>query len=120
MQYSIAGLSAEKMLRLSEILGARKVLIGTTNSGDIVSTSAGLVSTLLGDGEPPLLSKADLSALECIEQQVLTPSDKRSMPTMDWYQAITRLLNDIHSRIAINLVEDVQLTSPRAGAESKS
>lgn len=116
MQYSIASLSTEKMLRLSEILGARKVLIGTTNSGDIVSTSAGLVSTLLGDGEAPLLSKADLSALECIEQQVLTPSDNRAMPTVEWYQAITRLLNDIHSRIAINLVEDVQLASPRAGA----
>jgi len=67
------------------------------------------LGTLVGDGEPSLLSTADIATLESIEEGILAPNDSIAFSTEEWYQTLTRLLTEIHSRIAVNLVEDVRL-----------
>lgn len=112
----MARLSPENMRRLAEILGARKVLIGTTErngssmSGDLVVPSTGLLGTILSDNESPLLSAADIALLESIEEKVLSPDPQDVLLIEEWFQTLTRLINEIHSCIAIGLVEDVQRT----------
>lgn len=115
----------EHVVRLAEIIGARKVLLGTARdydsvaSGDILTTSTGILGTLIDDGEAPLLSSRDMVELESIESKVLSPCQRQPLLTEEWYQTLTRLINGIHSRIAINLVKDTRLiASP--GNESSS
>jgi len=110
-----------RMHRLAEILGARKILLGTVvgdneMAGDVVATSTGLLGTLIGEDEPPLLSTDDIAKLESLEQRVLAPTAGDEVPTEEWYQTITRFLNEIHSRIAINLVEDMRLADLELGS----
>mmetsp|Transcript_56274 Transcript_56274/g.142372 ORF Transcript_56274/g.142372 Transcript_56274/m.142372 type:complete len:731 (-) Transcript_56274:48-2240(-) len=104
----------DKLHRLAEILGARKILLGTSVNGsvisaDVVATSTGLLGTLIGEDEPALLTPDDIATLESLERRVLDPSPNDSVATEEWYRTITRFLNEIHSRIAISLVEDMRL-----------
>jgi serine/threonine protein kinase len=104
------GLSREMLQRLSEIIGSRKILLGTAVSASYtVATSTGLLGGLIGEGEPTLLSTADIVELERLEARVLVPSAGESLPTEEWYRTLTRLLNEIHSRIAVGLVDDMRL-----------
>ncbi|CAE8608022.1 unnamed protein product [Polarella glacialis] len=63
-----AQMPLELMRRLAEILGARKVLLGTVTrdgsscGGDVAGTSGGLLGALTG--EAPVLSAADIITLE--------------------------------------------------------
>jgi len=107
-------LSREELRRLAEILGARKVLLGTAvqdnsaTSGDVLAPFAGLLTTLVGEDTSPLLGVADMRTLESIEERVLLPKGKDGvLPIEEWFQTLTRLMNEIHSRIAITLVGDV-------------
>lgn len=99
--------------RLAEILGARKVLLGTmlvdsAMCGQMGATSTGLLGSLVGEeGEPPLLSAKDIAALECIEEKVLDPS-LGPAPLPEWWTALTQLVKQIHGRIAIDLVEGLR------------
>ncbi|CAE8641627.1 unnamed protein product [Polarella glacialis] len=100
-----------RMRRLSEILGARKVLLGTildessATHGDVVATTTGLLGSLVGEeGEPPLLSAADISALEYFEERVLDPRLAQTAPPAEWWTTLTQLMKQIHGRIAIDLV----------------
>lgn len=100
----------ELLRRLSEVVGARKLLLGTAmlHRGDLVASSGGLFGSLIAeDGEAPLLTSADLAALECIEERVLTFSNGiQSLPAAhQWWFLLTRLMKQIHGRIAIGLVE---------------
>lgn len=104
----------DKLHRLAEILGARKILLGTAVNGslmssDVVATSTGLLGTLVGEDEPALLTPDDIATLESLERRVLDPSPNDSVATEEWYRTLTRILNEIHSRIAISLVEDMRL-----------
>lgn len=105
------------LLRIAEIIGARKILLGTVGrssaegNGDIVANSAGLLGALVGEGDESLLSPNDIMALETIEHGVLNPGISGHVDTDEWYQTITRLLNEIHSRIAIGLVEDMRMSA---------
>jgi len=105
------GSASQKLTRLAEILGARKILLGTSvadtqTSSDIVATSDGLVGALMGEDQPALLSPEDLAKLESLEQRVMGAHASDMVPTEEWYQTLTRFLNDIHSRIAIALVDE--------------
>jgi hypothetical protein len=106
-------LTREELRCLAEILGARKVLLGSTEqdgsatSGDTRALSAGLLTTLIGEETSPLLGVADMRMLESIEERVLRPKREDVPPIEEWFQTLTRLMNEIHSRIAITLVGDV-------------
>jgi len=129
-------LTREELWRLAEIHGARKVLLGTTGqraatSGDVLAPSAGLSTTLVGEETSPLLSVEDLRTLESLEERVFRPKKEDVLPIEEWFQTITRLMNEIHSRIAITLVGDVHhglrgevplgfSESPETGASSSS
>jgi len=111
------GLGRGRLQRLAEILGARKILLGTAacegamtmTSGHIVATSTGLLGTLIGEGEPALLSAADIVELEAIEARMFDPCPSQSLPTAEeWYRTLTRLLNEIHSRIVMGLMDDMR------------
>lgn len=98
--------------RLAEILGARKILLGTVVeglSGDIATTSTGLLGTLIGEDEPSLLTPGDIAKLESLEQRIIEPQPSNAVPSEEWYLTITQLLNEIHSRIAMTLVGDMRL-----------
>eukprot|EP00930_Biecheleria_cincta_P018204 TRINITY_DN14261_c0_g1_i1.p1 TRINITY_DN14261_c0_g1~~TRINITY_DN14261_c0_g1_i1.p1 ORF type:complete len:720 (-),score=159.26 TRINITY_DN14261_c0_g1_i1:42-2201(-) len=107
-------LPRENLRRLAEILGARKVLLGTASSGarqtgDVVASSTGLLGALIGDeGEPPLLSAADIARLEFIEERMLDPMSGPRPPAEEWWGVLTQLVKQIHSRIAIALVEGMR------------
>lgn len=107
-------LPRENLRRLAEILGARKVLLGTASSGarqmgDVVASSTGLLGALMGDeGEPPLLSAADIARLEYIEERMLDPMSGPRPPAEEWWGVLTQLVKQIHSRIAIGLVEGMR------------
>jgi serine/threonine protein kinase len=108
-------LPREKLQKLSEIIGSRKILLGTAagdtdvHSNYTVATSTGLLGGLVGDAEPALLSPADIAELESLEARVLAPDPAQFLPTEEWYRTLTRLLNEIHSRIAITLVDDLRV-----------
>jgi len=100
----------EKLRKLGEILGARKILLGTSgvcgaSNGDIVANSSGLLGTLIGHREPPLLSVAEIGLLESIEERVIACDS--TMCGDEWYRTLTGLMTSIHSRIAIDLVNDM-------------
>jgi len=112
----VADLPPEKLRRLVEIIGARKVLIGTSKgqdldpaSGDIFTSSQGMVGALLDGAEPVLLSVQEISELESIEDRVLNPDCRSVLLTTDWFETLTRHVNAIHSRITLNFLEDAQL-----------
>jgi len=106
-------LTREELWRLAEICGARKVILGTTEqdgaavSGDMLVHYAGLSTTLTGEEVSPLLSADDLRKLESIEERVFRPKKEDVPPIGEWFQTFTTVMNDIHSRIAINLAGDV-------------
>lgn len=103
------GLSREMLQRLSEIIGSRKILLGTALSVCYtVATPTGLLGGMVGEGEPALLSTGDIAELEALEALVLAPNLNEALPTEEWYRTLTRLLNEIHSRIAISLVDDMR------------
>lgn len=124
--------SSDGQRRMMEILGARKVLLGTAtepdaaDACDIVTAAGapcgGLVGELLmEDGEPCLLNAADIASLEKMEHHIHTmpaagdtSSDENRLP-QEWYHTITRLMQEIHSRTVIGLIDDLQLAPPNAG-----
>jgi hypothetical protein len=107
------GMPKEMSQRLFEIIGARKVLLGTAAGASCThATNGGLVGFLIAEGEPSLLSATDLNQLEYLEAQVLAPSEDEALPTTEWYRTLTRLLNGIHSRIALSLVADMRKAEP--------
>jgi len=117
--------SSDGQRRLMEILGARKVLLGTATEPDaadacdiVTNPRGGLVGALLmDDGEPCLLNVADIASLEKMEHYIhTTPNagDEDHLPK-DWYHTITRLLREIHSRTVICLIDDMQWTQPNTG-----
>jgi len=110
----LEGSTSTRLHRLSEIIGARKILLGTvadgaSNSGDVVAASAGLLGTIMGEDEPSLLTPDDIAKLESLESRILNPSLFDPLPMEEWYQTITCFLKEIHSRIAINLLADMRL-----------
>lgn len=110
---------SDRMYRLAEIIGARKVLIGTIvdeDANDTVATADGLLGTLIWEDEASLLSVADISLLESLERRVLSPTDGPA-PMEEWYHTITRFLNEIHSRISINLLKDVKASRRRSSSK---
>mmetsp|Transcript_52482 Transcript_52482/g.94081 ORF Transcript_52482/g.94081 Transcript_52482/m.94081 type:complete len:693 (+) Transcript_52482:43-2121(+) len=121
--HNAADLPQEKLLRLAEIIGARKVLIGTSQtgevqcpaSGDIFTASGGIVGTLLDGTEPCLLSAKEIQELESMEEKVMDPHCRATL-IREWFETLTRHVNTIHSRITINLLEDAQ--SPEQHRES--
>jgi len=123
----VAKLPPEKLQRLSEILGARKILIGTargdspSTSGDVVTSSTGLIGMLFGEDAAPVLSTADIAELESVEERAMKSSRGDVLLIDEWYQTLTRLLKEIHSRIAVTLIEGLQLPAPEVEAlESRS
>merc|ERR1712217_412412 len=102
-------MGSERLYRLAEIIGARKILLGTVLDAttDTVATSEGLLATLIWEDEGSLLTPHDIRHLESLEQQVLNPRFGEPAPTEEWYETITRFLKDINSRIAFLIVEVV-------------
>lgn len=107
-----AGLSRQMLQRLSEIIGSRKILLGTSIGSVSVSytvaTSTGLLGGMVGEAEPALLCTRDIAELEALEARVLDPNMSEALPIEEWYRTLTRLMNEIHSRIAIGLVDDMR------------
>jgi serine/threonine protein kinase len=113
----------DKLQRLAEITGARKILLGTAadaarSAADLVATSTGLLGTLIGGDEPALLSVSDIAALESLEQRFLAADSDDVVCIEEWFQTITALLTDIHSRIAMALVEAMRMPTPTPQADS--
>jgi serine/threonine protein kinase len=108
------GMSRDMLQRLSEIIGSRKILLGTALSMCVtVATPTGLLSGMVGEEEQPLLSIEDIAELEVLEACILSPDnvneDNEAMATEEFYRTLTRLLHEIHSRIMINLVDDMRI-----------
>lgn len=102
-------LPSAMLQRLFEIIGARKILLGTAKKGSYtVASSTGLLGVLIGEGQPSLLSAADVAELEYLEARVLAPTKGEALPIAEWYQTLSRQLNQIHSSIAISLAHDVR------------
>lgn len=104
--------ASERLYRLAEIIGARKILLGTVvdaTSGDATAMSEGLLATLIWEDEGSLLSSGDIALLERLEGQVLHPAVGQAAPTEEWYQTISQFLHEIHSRITMLIVEEVQV-----------
>ncbi|CAE8703755.1 unnamed protein product [Polarella glacialis] len=108
-----AQMPLELMRRLAEILGARKVLLGTvtrdgsSSGGDVAATSGGLLGALTG--EAPVLSAADMITLESIEERVLAPSIRPAPAASEWWEVLTRMIKQIQSRIVMGLVEGMRV-----------
>eukprot|EP00927_Polykrikos_kofoidii_P014652 TRINITY_DN16461_c0_g1_i1.p1 TRINITY_DN16461_c0_g1~~TRINITY_DN16461_c0_g1_i1.p1 ORF type:complete len:787 (-),score=133.55 TRINITY_DN16461_c0_g1_i1:370-2679(-) len=107
----VANLSPERLCQLAEIIGARKILLGTVvdATADTLATSEGLLATLIWEDEGSLLSPTDIANLESLERRVLSPTFDDPAPTEEWYQTITSFLNEIHSRIAVLIVDEVHV-----------
>jgi serine/threonine protein kinase len=106
------GLSRDMLQRLSEIIGSRKILLGTALSMCVtVATPTGLLSGMVGEEEPALLSREDIAQLEDLEACILSPdsANNEAVSTEEFYRTLTRLLHEIFSRIAINLVDDMRI-----------
>lgn len=104
--------ATERLYQLAEIIGARKILLGTVvaaSIGETVATCEGLLATLIWEDEGSLLSSEDIAKLELLVRQVLYPSAAKPSPTEEWYQTITRFLNEINSRITVLIVEAVNV-----------
>lgn len=110
------GLSSAMMQRLFEIIGARKILLGTVNKGSYtVATSTGILDGLIGEGQSTLLDTSDLAELENLESRVLAPAEGEYLPIASWYRTLTRLLNEIHMKISIALARDLR---PESGSRT--
>jgi len=109
-------LSSAMMQRLFEIIGARKILLGTVNKGSYtVAASTGILDGLIGEGQPALLGASDLAELEHLEARVLAPTKGEALPIACWYRTLTRLLNEIHMKISIALARDLR---PESGSRT--
>jgi hypothetical protein len=74
------------------------------------------LSTLISPNEPPLLSVSEIRALESLEERVISADDQSRPPTEEWYQMLTNLMMGIHSRIALDIVNDTQWESDEGDA----
>lgn len=117
----------EEMRRLGEILGARKMLLGTVVSntstngtqmpgGTVVASSTGLIGTLLSDDEPSLLTANEVAALESLEERVITGSDD-TLPVVELYRILTRFMTGLQSRIVMDIVNGVELAMAIPGED---
>merc|ERR1712217_856422 len=102
-------MGSERLYRLAEIIGARKILLGTVLDAttDTVAMSEGLLATLIWEDEGSLLSPADIKNLESLEKRVLSPSSGGLAHREEWWQTITCFLNEIHSRIMVLIHDEV-------------
>merc|ERR1712107_827138 len=64
---------------------------------------------IIGDNQPSLLSAGEIAALESIEERVIMSEYGKHPPTEEWYHCITHLMTGIHSRIAMDLTNDLQM-----------
>eukprot|EP00928_Gymnodinium_smaydae_P030100 TRINITY_DN22466_c1_g2_i3.p1 TRINITY_DN22466_c1_g2~~TRINITY_DN22466_c1_g2_i3.p1 ORF type:complete len:224 (-),score=51.90 TRINITY_DN22466_c1_g2_i3:50-721(-) len=120
-----------RLYNLLEIIGTRKFLLGTveqdlddrcsshmSTADDPLRFSDGFVAPVIGSDEPPLLSRDELLHLEALEKRVLYPILGDVVPTEEWYQELTRFLNELHNRIVVSLVQDMRGSNAAQSMES--
>eukprot|EP00928_Gymnodinium_smaydae_P069948 TRINITY_DN5388_c0_g1_i1.p1 TRINITY_DN5388_c0_g1~~TRINITY_DN5388_c0_g1_i1.p1 ORF type:complete len:645 (+),score=95.62 TRINITY_DN5388_c0_g1_i1:57-1991(+) len=88
--------------RLAKIMGARKLLFGSSSpeadSFDVVAAASGLLPTL-GLLDTPLLSDEDIRALEEAEANAFSSKD-----AMEWYRLLTKLVDQVHQHLGLATV----------------
>lgn len=115
--------------RISQVIGARKLLLGSRSSASgsedhecggplrdpfaWAAANGGIVADqglfpALGLTEEPLLDADQLRCLEAAEDQALGLTSRAAPELSDWYWLLTKLIDRIHERIAINILEHFQ------------
>uniref|UniRef100_A0A7S1RPA9 Uncharacterized protein n=1 Tax=Alexandrium catenella TaxID=2925 RepID=A0A7S1RPA9_ALECA len=123
---SLADPSAAR--RVHEVIGARKLLLGTAPAGDasaavtplsqcsgcsqpatevpssVVAGELGILPAL-GLTDAPLIEPQELAELEDAEDRALAPSGNGALELTEWYQLITTLVDKIHQHVTLNIVD---------------
>jgi hypothetical protein len=110
---------------LTETIGARKVLLGSTDTcnggsagdGNVVAGHVGLVPAL-GLAEESLLDSSEMAALEVAEENALACDGTSALAVLEWYDLLTKLIDNVHQHIVLNIMEI--LPSPSLAARTKS
>jgi len=89
--------------KLAEVIGARKVLLGSaTDANTIVGGGLGIVS-MLRLGEQPVLDSSDLQALEFVENRILNAKKVEKPAVAEWWHQLTKVIDKIHQHIMVRI-----------------
>jgi len=96
------------VMQLAEIIGARKMLLGSCSSskkqGTIVASDTGLLPALKLMEAPPV-DPEELSMLESVEQRAMNSRKVDPPAVTEWWCQLTKVIDKIHQHIMVNVVE---------------
>jgi len=98
--------SVQAQLRFAKIQGCRQYLLGSTRpyvQAEVMSKADGLLPTLRL-AEEPLLSAAELQALEAAETSVM----QGQRNTAEWFSFLTGLIDKVHQTVSMTIVSFIQ------------
>uniref|UniRef100_A0A7R9ZY83 Nitrate/nitrite sensing protein domain-containing protein n=1 Tax=Pyrodinium bahamense TaxID=73915 RepID=A0A7R9ZY83_9DINO len=107
------------VMQLAEIIGARKMLLGTASNsqkqGTIVASDTGLLPALkLMDAAP--IDPEELAMLESVEHRAMNSRKVDPPAVTEWWCQLTKVIDKIHQHIMVNVVE---FFSQSAGYQSE-
>jgi len=98
--------------RLSEVIGARKLLLGSQNSvATIVGGNQGLVG-VLRPNDPQLLETSDLATLENVEEQIFMSRKVEKPAVAEWWHNLTKIIDRIHQHIMVGISDFLSNNEP--------
>jgi len=92
--------------KVAEVIGARKLLIGTmSDSSSVVGASSGGMSIALGLGGSPLLDASDLAALEAIEDRAMAAKRLDQPAVAEWWYHLSKAVDKVHQHVMVSITE---------------
>lgn len=89
---------------LAEIIGSRKLLLGSVQPGSHLVTMSSVASAL-GLMETPILDASELAALEAVEDRAMS-GKKLEMPAVaEWWHHLTKAIDKVHQHFMVCFVE---------------
>lgn len=102
---------AKNIRRLAEVIGARKVFLGSTTSTTHSNQSIGIVTSevdlaaSLRLSKGPILDSDELAKLEAAENRALMRKQLDAGFVSEWYLNLTKVIDQIHQHLAVSLAD---------------
>jgi len=104
--------SATVFRELAEIIGARKVLLGSSEKNAPLIGAGFSLATVLGIVEGSLLDDPDMASLEVVEDRAMG-GKKVDLPAVaEWWHHLTKAVDKVHQHIMVSIVDHIAPGTP--------
>jgi len=104
--------SAGVFRQLAEIIGARKVLLGTAEKNVPLIGGGVSLATTLGIVQGSLIDASDMASLEAVEDRAMSGKKVDLLTVSEWWHHLTKAVDKVHQHMMVGIVDHIAPGTP--------